>query len=207
MKDGILYGTTTHGGNVTAECSDGCGTIFSFDPATSMLTTLFESSGTPQPFSFYVGTPVFGDASDFIGTSLQGGGTLCRFGQCGTVYSMPLDGSAAPTVIKQLEGKKKSGGPSGGVIWNPAHTALYGTTRLGAPNVCHFHFGVRKYGCGAVFKLTRKGAKWKYSLVHAFDGTNGSEPSQLVFGSDGALYGTTQSGGANKTGIVFRIEP
>lgn len=210
LKDGILYGTTVMGGPVTGECSEGCGTIFSFDPATSTFKTLFTSSGTPQPFRFDVGTPVLDDASNFIGTSLGGGGTNCKFDSCGTVYAMPLDGSAAPTVIAALQGKK-AGGLDAGVIWDATHTTLYGTTVHGLPNICHYHSGLGdngKDGCGNVFKLTLTGKKWKYTLIHAFDGKDdGAEPNQLVLGSDGALYGTTGSGGANKTGTVFRIDP
>jgi uncharacterized repeat protein (TIGR03803 family) len=46
------------------------------------------------------------------------------------------------------------------------------------------------------------------SLV-SFDGTNGANPynTSLVQGTDGNLYGTTLSGGANEVGTVFKVTP
>lgn len=41
-----------------------------------------------------------------------------------------------------------------------------------------------------------------------FDGTNGGDPfSTLVQGTDGNLYGTTQTGGANGSGNIFKMTP
>ena len=43
-----------------------------------------------------------------------------------------------------------------------------------------------------------------YTVLHAFDGTDGSDAvSALVPGSDGNLYGTTSSGGAFGGGTIF----
>jgi uncharacterized repeat protein (TIGR03803 family) len=46
------------------------------------------------------------------------------------------------------------------------------------------------------------------SLV-SFDGTDGANPANasLVQGIDGNFYGTTESGGANGFGTVFKITP
>jgi len=201
LNDGILYGMTFDGGIVNDQCSHGCGTIFSYDLATNTFATLFQSHGAPEPTMFSSGTPLLGDASDLIGTSSKGAGGNCRLADdCGTVFTMKLDGSAAPTVTARLKGKN-SGSPDGGVVWNMSHTALYGASD-GLPNRCHHK------GCGAIFQLKqRKSGKWKLSVVHAFDGTDGGQPIQLVLGADGAFYGTTPSGGANKTGTIFRIDP
>ena len=41
-----------------------------------------------------------------------------------------------------------------------------------------------------------------------FDGTNGVNPTAgLVQGIDGNFYGTTEAGGANNDGTVFKITP
>lgn len=47
------------------------------------------------------------------------------------------------------------------------------------------------------------------TVVHQFDGSpdsaEGARPGTVVFGSDGALYGTTYSGGIYGAGTIFRI--
>jgi uncharacterized repeat protein (TIGR03803 family) len=56
-----------------------------------------------------------------------------------------------------------------------------------------------------VFKMTASGCK--VTLLHSFTGSSdGSMPiGALVQASDGNLYGTCYSGGANGTGTAFRI--
>jgi len=63
------------------------------------------------------------------------------------------------------------------------------------------------YGFGAVFRVTTAGAM---ETVVSFTGTSGTAPGNgptagLVQGSDGQLYGTTSSGGANGFGVAFKI--
>jgi uncharacterized repeat protein (TIGR03803 family) len=55
-----------------------------------------------------------------------------------------------------------------------------------------------------VFKLDTAGA---YTVLHSFDGTDGSHPEALVRDLAGNLYGTTVSGGAYDKGVVFKITP
>ena len=88
--------------------------------------------------------------------------------------------------------------------------ALYGVVRgrdFGQPN---------EEFCGIVFKLEKNGAEWTRLVLHRFD-TNGGgcQPyGELVFGSDGALYGTTRTGGLDncpqgalgtQCGLVFKL--
>jgi uncharacterized repeat protein (TIGR03803 family) len=45
------------------------------------------------------------------------------------------------------------------------------------------------------------------SLLYNFDGVHGSQPfGPLIQGSDGNFYGTTFDGGANGSGVIFKIE-
>ena len=51
-------------------------------------------------------------------------------------------------------------------------------------------------------------AAQSYTVLHAFDGTDGSASvATLVQGSDGNLYGTTSSGGTFGLGTVFAATP
>ncbi len=44
-------------------------------------------------------------------------------------------------------------------------------------------------------------------MLHAFSGADGSQPlAKLIQGTDGSFYGTTQSGGANGLGTIFKID-
>jgi uncharacterized repeat protein (TIGR03803 family) len=78
--------------------------------------------------------------------------------------------------------------------------ALYGTTAGGGTN-----------NTGTVFKLTPDGSGgYTESLLHSFGtGTDGQNPlaSLTLDSSSGALYGTTDSGGTNHTGTVFKLTP
>jgi uncharacterized repeat protein (TIGR03803 family) len=47
-----------------------------------------------------------------------------------------------------------------------------------------------------------------FTVLHSFDGTDGEQPNAgLVQATDGNLYGTTESAGANGYGTVFKISP
>ena len=76
---------------------------------------------------------------------------------------------------------------------------LYGTTYFGGSNGS---------GSGSVFKLSPSGGHWRYTPLHVFHfGSNdGAHPAaRVIFGRDGALYGTTVSGGAYEVGTVFQL--
>src|SRR5258708_9739300 len=75
---------------------------------------------------------------------------------------------------------------------------LYGTTSAG---------GAHKQG--TVFKISPAGTLTTlYSFCAKTNCTDGSAPyAGLLLGRDGNLYGTTESGGTNKSGTVFKITP
>jgi uncharacterized repeat protein (TIGR03803 family) len=77
---------------------------------------------------------------------------------------------------------------------------LYGTTNSGGPD-----------GNGEVFKVSTSGA---FGIVFSFDdyATVGYKPvSELIQGTDGALYATAQTGGVPtntpRSGTIYRIDP
>lgn len=89
---GFLYGTASAGGNVAACGRFGCGTVFSIDPNTGTLTTLYAFAGGAngqQPAA----SLLYADGL-LYGTTELGGGTGCYGNGCGTVFSLdPNSGS------------------------------------------------------------------------------------------------------------------
>ncbi|HUI82677.1 MAG TPA: choice-of-anchor tandem repeat GloVer-containing protein, partial [Candidatus Binatia bacterium] len=86
---------------------------------------------------------------------------------------------------------------------------LYGTAFEGGLNNCGDN-----YGCGTVFKLTRHGTQWTFSLLYRFTGwSDGWAPAApLTIAPDGSIWGTTAFGGTNDCsgigcGTVFRLQP
>ncbi len=80
---------------------------------------------------------------------------------------------------------------------------LYGTTFEGGAS-----------GLGTVFRLMRSGSGWVLNTIYSFrGGADGDGPmGRVVFGPDGALYGTTNQGGNTACnpvgcGTVFKLQP
>ena len=84
--------------------------------------------------------------------------------------------------------------PYGGLMTG-ADGALYGTTYMGGSN-----------GVGTVFKINPDGSGYTVLRSFSTNGVDGHNPNApLLAGSDGALYGTTYSGGSNGVGTVFKL--
>lgn len=76
---------------------------------------------------------------------------------------------------------------------------FYGTTEFG---------GVGTQAAGTVFKLTPTGQLTVlYTFVADQSGNHlkGANPTSLVEGNDGFLYGTAQGGGSDNNGVVFKL--
>ncbi len=81
---------------------------------------------------------------------------------------------------------------------------LYGTASEGGS----FQGECSDAGCGTVFELIHRNSSWVFSPLYTFTGSGGETPqARVVFGPDGALYGTTTFGGAQGFGTVFRLAP
>ncbi len=147
---------------------------------------------TPPPTS-PTGRLVRGSDGAFYGRT-QNGGTFNH----GTVFKLSADG-AELTILHSFPGSEGYFiiGPDGA---NPQESlvqgydgALYGTTYYGGPS-----------NVGTVFKLATDGTG--FTTLHSFTGPDGTIPlAALVQGADGALYGTTSSGGASDKGTVFKL--
>jgi uncharacterized repeat protein (TIGR03803 family) len=202
-KDGNFYGVATEGGTGGLECADttglsGCGTVFKLTPS-GTLTVLHSFCGgngcgsLTTDGALPTGRMVFGTNGDLYGTT-QEGGLFNGFYNQGTIFRITTSG--AYTVLHVFSGtfgtKPDGANPAAGLTL-ASNGDFYGTTTAGGAS-----------GDGSVFKMTAAG---KVTLLHSFSGTSdGSMPiGALVQASDGNLYGTCYSGGANGWGTVFRI--
>ena len=92
-------------------------------------------------------------------------------------------------------------GVRGGVAIDTAGNVYGGTKNGGAA------------GHGAVYVISFDGTRWNESLLYSFQaGNDGSTPiGQILFGTDGNLYGATEGGGdgncGGSCGTVFEIAP
>jgi uncharacterized repeat protein (TIGR03803 family) len=205
--DGSLYGMTSVGGSGCNWMGIYCGTIFKMTPG-GALTTLYNfcTQANCADGAYPAASLVLGTDGNFYGTTSQGGSTctLSDYG-CGTVFKI-TSGGELTTLYRfcSLSGCADGGQPTG--LLQAADGNLYGTTYLGGA-YCNDQPGIP---CGTVFKITPGGVLATLHSFCEFNGcTDGSGPVGLVQATNGRLYGTTTSYGANENseGTVFEITP
>lgn len=196
-KDGALYGTTNGGG--TGSCSQGCGTIYQLQPPNAQhpsewRVNVLHSFGSGSDGKYPKSGLAVDDAGVLYGTTFEGGAD-----GYGTAFMLkppqPGQSNWAYQLLYAFTGGDDGSYPRGGLLLE-AGGGLYGTTAYGGANCDNI------YACGTVFKLVppdRLIPRWTLSTLHAFSyfhRDNGQYPlGTLVFGADGAIYGTTQYGG------------
>jgi uncharacterized repeat protein (TIGR03803 family) len=198
---GNLYGTTYAGGNFPPNChgSAGCGVAFqlthNLDGSwTYHVLHRFANFKTDGQYP-YGGLTVDGKGNVF-GTTTHGG----KYDN-GTVFELtPTSGGGwKQSVLYDFPSIYLGGAPWANLLFDKAGN-LYGSAGggdLSCPGTC-----------GVIFKLTpQAGGKWKYSLVHKFNGTDCDGPNGLTMDSAGNLYGTTMSGGQYNYGVAFELTP
>jgi hypothetical protein len=219
-KAGNLYGTTFIDGSGTS------GTGFQLSPPSSpgsawTETVIYNFTGGKDGALPEIGL-IIDNAGVLYGTTSSGGRYLsCNAlgGGCGTVFklvppAMP-GGAWSEHVLYAFGGQADDGrSPAGSLVFDVAGN-LYSTTSDGGIYDC----GHQSH-CGTVFELTPpasgKGA-WTETIIYNFKGGNdGSYPqNNVTFDSQGALYGTTGSGGGGDgggacpgyCGTVFKLVP
>jgi uncharacterized repeat protein (TIGR03803 family) len=198
---GHLYGTTNAGGANTTACGGlGCGTVFKVSPD-GTLTTLYSfcsqsncTDGAQPEAGLVQGT----DGNLYGATEVGGANNTCQDG-CGTVFKINPNGKL--TTLHSFDGA--DGEYPARALIQATDGNFYGTTFQGGANC-------EAPGCGTVFKITPSGT---LTTLYNFCSqviddmcVDGEEPSAtLVQNTDGSLYGTTQNGGANRGGTVFKI--
>jgi len=136
-------------------------------------------------------------------------GCMSRF-ELWLIVALTLFATAAHaqsyTILSNFTGQAAGALPYDAVTMDVAGN-LYGTASHGGS-------GIGQSGNGTVFRLSRSGSGWVFTLLYTFQGgSDGAVPeSGVVFGPDGALYGTTTAGGGNGCGengcgTVFKLTP
>lgn len=177
-SDGNFYGTTVGGG------PSGTGTVFKVTPGGTETVLYAFAGGTDGANP--TGGLIQGSDGSFYGTTRFGGAN-----GNGTVFKIAPDGTE--TILYAFAGGGDGANPFAGLVQG-SDGNFYGTTQNGGAS-----------NSGTVFKLTPSGAE---TMLHSFagGGSDGATPySGLVQGSDGNLYGTTNQGGPNGYGTVFRV--
>jgi len=184
--DGNFYGTTDAGG------ANNDGTVFKITPSGS-LTTLHSFNGS-DGYNVAAGL-VQGTDGNFYGTTVGGG----KYVYDGTVFRITPSGTLTTLYSFCVNGYPCTDGanPVAGLV-QAKDGNFYGTTSGGGA-----------YGHGTIFVITPSGSLTAlYSFCPQSGCADGASPvAGLIQASDGKFYGTTQQGGANSLGTVFRFTP
>lgn len=190
-SNGRVWGTTAEGG---AEFS---GTAFRLNPATNQLTTVVNFSGIGG--SFPGDGPLAGltdDGQGFLwGTTYEGGDS-----NLGTIFKISAATGEFTSVISFTgsQGDFLGDGPNA-VLVNEGSGFLWGTTGFGGSE-----------SAGTVFKINV--ATGEITTLVEFTGPSGDRVGRnprgsLISDPLGAWYGTTEGGGAQDLGTIFRVAP
>jgi uncharacterized repeat protein (TIGR03803 family) len=181
---GNLYGTVTNTS----------GGVFELLPQANgswLSNTLYSFFSQPE---FDPAGGVILDAAGNVYGTTAGGGT----GGGGTVFELVKSGNTwSFSVLYNFpsSGMHQLPGPQANLTMDTAGN-LYGTTLFGGA-----------MDCGMVFKLSPAGGSWNLTPLHGFtcEADGGKPFSNVVFGTDGNLYGTASIGGAYGSGVVWQI--
>jgi uncharacterized repeat protein (TIGR03803 family) len=177
--DGVLYGTTTRGGEYDL------GTVFAITPDGEFRTvhSFFRKEGDMS-----LGELLLGRDGWLYGTAVAGGPA-----NTGTVFRVsPSQGFSVLHVFAYYQ-PSEGVSPRGSLVQG-ADGCIYGTTEFGGA-----------YGNGTVFRMAPDGT---YVDLHSFTQSEGTNPlAGLILAGDGRFYGTTSSGGQFNSGTLFAMTP
>ncbi len=187
---GNLYGTTSGLTGI------GPSTVFELSPngdgtwtETPLYTFTGGSDGT-TPF----GGVIFDNSGNLYGTTSAGGLGF------GTVFELsPVgDGTWIETTLYTFKGGTQDGAiPMAGLTRDSAGN-LYGTTSLAGQS-----------NGGSAFELSQAAdGGWIYKTLHFFNFFEGASPAGgVTLDAAGVLWGTSQYGGSDDQGTVWRLSP
>jgi len=180
-SDGNFYGTTYSGG------TSNLGTVFKIT-ASGAETIVYSFAGGSSDGAHPWAGLVQGNDGNLYGTTLYGG----PFGE-GSLFRLTPSGTE--TVLHFFAGAGGDGAAPVASLLQASDGNFYGTTYTGGTT-----------NQGTVFQLTLGGTETiLYSFGAAGVGDGALPPGALIQGSDGNLYGTAQTGGADTFGTIFKV--
>jgi uncharacterized repeat protein (TIGR03803 family) len=184
-SDGLVYGTAISGGT-GAE-----GTAFRMSLDGSNFTVLKNfAKGATGPGANPATALLEASDGNLYGTTGFGGTT-----NRGVLFSMSKDGSAYQS-LKVFGVPATDGETPMSPVLEGSDGMLYGTCYGG---------GTTNNG-GTVFRINKDGTGYQVLVAFAAVGGDARHPcGALVIADDGALYGTTERGGATDEGSLYRV--
>lgn len=185
--------------------------LFAIGAPSQTFTTL-ASLGPNAPIPIGGSSLVQGIDGNFYGIALGGGKqSFCSPIGCGTVFKITPTGT-----LTVLHSFCTNAACSDG--WEPISLIrggdgnFYGVTRFGGT---HSSSGPCPSGCGTIFKITPAGHLTTLyafcALANCTDGLLPTSLTQAFQSGDGStygdFYGSTDGGGANKFGTMFKMTP
>ncbi len=190
--NGTLYGTTESGDGRCSGVVRGCGIVYMMTKKGREYVLHRFTGGADGAYPIAGLTNLNGS---LYGTTYYGGiNANCPSG-CGTVFRITPSGTYSQVYrFAGNTGSLTDGANPQGSLTNVDGT-LYGTTTLGGAA-----------GTGTVFTITIAGAERViYSFCRLPSCNDGAQPNGDLILIGKTLYGTTDTGGANYSGIVYSI--
>lgn len=200
---GNLYGTTEEGGNGAYGGASGGGTVFKIAPngqetVLYAFCSLSNCSDGASPYNKLI----VDKAGNLYGTTFTGGAntsSYCDGAGCGVVFKIAPNGSETVLHAFCSQPNCADGAQPQSELVMDRHGNLYGTTPSGGAN----------NDSGTVYKVAPDGTETVlYSFCAQTSCTDGAWAfGGLVRDKAGDLYGTTDIGGANNNGVVYKLAP
>ena len=196
--NGDLYGTTWAGNH---DGNNYSGTVFQTTSSGTLMTLYYFCSETNCADGElpYAGL-VQGTDGNFYGTTQAGGldASCDGYTGCGTIFKIAPSGSLTTLYTFCQTSPCTDGTDPYAALVQGTDGNFYGTTEASGAN-----------SAGTVFQITPSGTLTTlYPFCPQTNCPDGANPyAALVQGTDGSFYGTTEGGGANGDGVVFKITP